>query len=90
MTRNPVYYVLNLCRTLQYVQESAISSKREGGEWAASIVPRAYRDVIAGSLAVYRGERAEMAIDEERLLSFASYMLGEIGRQTIKDEELSE
>ena len=91
IARNPVYYVLNLCRTLQYVRESAISSKREGGEWAAFRVPRNYRDLIAGSLAVYRGERRETAIDEELLLSFAAYMLREIGRHTtMNDEELSE
>lgn len=31
--RNPVYYILNLCRVLAFTEEGLVLSKEEGGEW---------------------------------------------------------
>jgi streptomycin 3"-adenylyltransferase len=75
---NPVYYVLNLCRVLNYLQEGAICSKKEGGEWAASKVSE-YRDVIHSALAAYSSD-ISFYPDKERLAHFAEFMLNEISK----------
>lgn len=78
ITENPVYYVLNLCRALFFLKEEIVSSKKEGGEWAATVVPMKYEDVIHDCLAAYQGKVDTIMQDDQRLLDFASYMLEEI------------
>lgn len=75
---NPEYYVLNLSRTLCYMKESVISSKREGGEWALNVVPDQYADVINQCLAKYNGEMEYIELNNQILFDFAHYMLDEI------------
>lgn len=48
------YFVLNLCRTLYYVEEEVIASKREGGEWALKHLPEAYSQIIQNALIAYK------------------------------------
>ena len=78
ITENPVYYVLNLCRALFFLKEEIVSSKKEGGEWAAEVVPMKYADVIHDCLAAYQGKVDTIKQDDEILLEFATYMLEEI------------
>ncbi|MBH5317655.1 DUF4111 domain-containing protein [Paenibacillus sp. GSMTC-2017] len=75
---NPDYYVLNLSRTLFYLRDSKIASKREGGEWAADELPIEYEDLICQCLAKYNGEVEEIEVEEVLLVNFATYMLTEI------------
>ncbi|MBO7748431.1 DUF4111 domain-containing protein [Paenibacillus sp. MWE-103] len=86
---NPVYHVLNLCRTLRYARESAIASKREGGEWALAIVPPAHRAIIERCLAAYAGNvgaDSGLGLSPEELASFAGAMLEAIEREAAAEE----
>ncbi|WP_454190123.1 aminoglycoside adenylyltransferase domain-containing protein [Paenibacillus sp. Marseille-Q7038] len=78
--KNPVYYVLNLCRALLFLKEEVVSSKREGGEWATQFVPKKYVVVIHNCLAAYQGKADVIQQDDPLLLEFASYMLEEIDK----------
>lgn len=51
--RDPVYFTLNLCRVLAYVQEGLILSKEQGGEWACSRYPQE-RVFVEAALETYR------------------------------------
>ncbi|WIV20329.1 DUF4111 domain-containing protein [Paenibacillus polygoni] len=78
ITENPVYFVLNLCRVLFFLKEEIVSSKKEGGEWAAEVVPMKYAAIIHDCLAAYQGKEDTFKQDDQLLLEFASYMLDEI------------
>ncbi|KIL48257.1 aminoglycoside adenylyltransferase domain-containing protein [Jeotgalibacillus soli] len=73
--KDPVYYVLNLCRILYYVQEGVISSKKEAGEWAVNLLPGAFHELVEECLLVYRGQPAPSAWNEASLIFFATSML---------------
>ncbi|BAD64502.1 adenylyltransferase [Shouchella clausii] len=75
---NPVYYVLNLARVLLYVRESAISSKKEAGEWALNELPNQYKYTIAQCLAKYENGLETLNLDEDMLLNYTEYMFKEI------------
>ena len=53
----PVYYVLNLCRMMAYVDEGAVLSKKEGGEWAMEHLPAAHQSLIQAALNAYQAGR---------------------------------
>eukprot|EP00826_Nyctotherus_ovalis_P016478 TRINITY_DN14769_c0_g1_i1.p1 TRINITY_DN14769_c0_g1~~TRINITY_DN14769_c0_g1_i1.p1 ORF type:complete len:264 (-),score=40.15 TRINITY_DN14769_c0_g1_i1:2-733(-) len=38
--KNPAYYILNTCRVLAYLETAAITSKKEGAEWALQALPK--------------------------------------------------
>ncbi|AOZ90834.1 aminoglycoside adenylyltransferase domain-containing protein [Paenibacillus crassostreae] len=75
---NPIYYVLNLCRALQYLHESTISSKKEGGEWALGILPKKYVDLVDKCLASYNNASISLELNNQFLLDFAEYMINNI------------
>ena len=50
--QDPVYHALNLCRTLAFVQDGLVLSKREGGEWGMTHLAE-YADVIVPVLNAY-------------------------------------
>ena len=70
---NPVYYVLNLCRVLAYLEDSKVLSKKQGGEWGIHKLPKEYRFLIERALACYGGSDI-MNVSEEILSTFAEYM----------------
>ncbi|MCP3773575.1 DUF4111 domain-containing protein [Paenibacillus sp. MZ04-78.2] len=76
----PEYYVLNLCRTLYYLKEGVVASKREGGEWGLKALPSAYVETVRLCLERYGGKADLLEPDKGLLSDFASYMLGEIRR----------
>lgn len=49
----PVYVILNLCRTLAYVEENKVLSKTEGGKWALNMLPHPCPGLIRKALNSY-------------------------------------
>ncbi|HWO78150.1 MAG TPA: aminoglycoside adenylyltransferase domain-containing protein [Bacillus sp. (in: firmicutes)] len=74
----PVYTILNLCRTLQYVREGKVLSKKEGGEWGLTHLPQKFVPIIRLALDVYRDKVKLFTYDDEQLLQFAEDLLAEI------------
>lgn len=71
---DPVYGVLNLCRTYWYLLEERLPSKLEAGLWARGYLPDPYRLTVARALESYsRNERGD-TIDPSELRQFLSYM----------------
>lgn len=50
---NPVYFTLNLCRTLAYLEENLVLSKKGGGEWALKHLPETHHRAIRNALKAY-------------------------------------
>lgn len=80
----PFYGVLNICRVLQLinVDNHAVHSKDEGGEWGLVNLPEKYRPIVQQSLDAYRSSTdvteeqrrtAGQLWDEESLLSIRDY-----------------
>ncbi len=78
IVENPTYYVLNLCRVLQYLQEKEIASKRESGIWALEVLPKERKDEVKKALAVYNRSNKENKFTKENLVGFAKYMMNKI------------
>lgn len=68
----PVYFTLNLCRVLAYLEEVRVLSKKQGGEWGAARLPR-YAGLINSALAAYTEGRE--FTEYGMLQDFADYML---------------
>ncbi|HPF16115.1 MAG TPA: DUF4111 domain-containing protein [Thermotogota bacterium] len=61
MSENPVYFTLNICRTLCYMKEGKILSKVEGGRWGLNNLPNKFHRIIQQSLKVYEcGEQNQL------------------------------
>src|SRR6056297_2136341 len=54
MNENPVYFILNICRTLCYLKEGKILSKIEGGHWGLNNLPVKFHRIIQKALKVYK------------------------------------
>lgn len=52
ISRDPTYYVLNLCRVLAYLTNGIVVSKQQGGEWGLLHFPE-YSELIASALDAY-------------------------------------
>lgn len=50
---NPVYVILNLCRTLAAQREGAVLSKAQGGAWGLENLPQEHHSVIRTALRAY-------------------------------------
>lgn len=73
---NPMYFVLNLCRVLAYLENDIVLSKMQGGEWGIENLPSKYSGLIGNAIEMYTGDGE---INEKDLLEeFATYMLGRI------------
>ena len=72
--QNPVYFILNACRIQAYLREERICSKDEGGRWAISILPEAFREMVAKALNIYRGQPPAGQFEENELEQFAAHM----------------
>lgn len=71
---NPVYAVLNCCRTYAYVRDGHIFSKDEGGRWALGVLPADLGDTVTAALAAYRSDVGSESLDPDALSAFAAYM----------------
>lgn len=76
--QSPVYYVLNLCRALFYVQEGVVASKQEGGIWAMQMVADHWKPLIQQALEHYQRNLTTPNWNQENLVYFATYMLKKI------------
>ncbi|MGO4109648.1 aminoglycoside adenylyltransferase domain-containing protein [Paenibacillus sp. YAF4_2] len=74
----PLYYSLNLCRVLLYLQEGTVSSKLEGGEWGLRTLPSKFHSVIHKCLEEYSGRENKLEFDNKQLVEFAEYMQNKI------------
>lgn len=76
--KNPVYVVLNLCRTLMYLETGIVGSKREGGRWAIAQPEHArWKELIELVLASYDTNN-DASIDSTAASAFAGHMLKRI------------
>ena len=75
---NPVYYILNMCRVLYYVEEGVVSSKKEAGEWSMNRLP-AFRSLVEKSLLLYEGKQ-QVEWDAAELKQFAKELQLHINR----------
>lgn len=55
---NPVYVILNLCRSAAFLRDGLCLSKEAGGEWGLESLSARYRGLILGALGSYRNVRA--------------------------------
>lgn len=70
----PVYIVLNLCRTTAFLKDGLILSKKQGGEWALQNVHAQYHALISGALESYASGN-DMCVRASEAQAFAGYML---------------
>jgi streptomycin 3"-adenylyltransferase len=75
---DPVYAILNCCRTLAYLREERLFSKEEGGRWACAELPRRYHGTVTAALQAYRSESTSSPSDPETLADFASFVRAEM------------
>lgn len=71
------YYVLNICRTLMYLNEGQIASKVEGGRWALKHLPTKHIAIIEAALNTY-SEGKQWNIGDEEVDDFLKDMFIEI------------
>lgn len=72
--QDPVYVILNLCRTAAYLADGTIRSKAEGGEWGVENLPE-FAPLIREALTSYKTEAAFRG-DGFDLVGFAKTMKG--------------
>ncbi len=70
----PVYVILNLCRTAAFLRNGLILSKKQGGEWALQNLPAQYHTLISNALQSY-GNINAMDVDTAEAKKFADHML---------------
>jgi predicted nucleotidyltransferase len=71
---NPVYTILNCCRTYAYLRGGHIFSKEEGGRWALGMLPAGIRDTVLSALAAYGSDRELPPFQPDALGVFATTM----------------
>lgn len=72
VNENLVYYVLNACRALAFLEKYELLSKQEGGEWGDSVFPGRIYLLVEGRI---DGVRRRLCGEECRL-SYAGVLVG--------------
>jgi len=75
---HPLYTILNLCRILVYLKNNETTSKKEGGEWALSNLPREFSPLISSALSCYTNTNVEEQPDTTGLSRFVEHVKREI------------
>lgn len=76
--RQPVYVVLNLCRTLAYLQTGLVLSKDAGGGWALrQQMEPAFHTLVRSALRAYRSD-GTLTVEEPIARRFAHRMITKI------------
>ncbi len=75
---DPVYAILNACRTAAYLKDALVLSKKEGGEWALRHFDESYLPVVRQALSAYASAKEFVAPDENARNAFALYARGQI------------
>ena len=73
ISHNPLYAVLNACRTCAFIQDGEVLSKKEGGEWALKTFPEAYHLLISKALDDYQTNNNTLEKDHQ-LSAFADFV----------------
>jgi streptomycin 3"-adenylyltransferase len=68
---NPLYGILNPCRTLYFLETGHFCSKDEAGDRARDWLPVTEQGVVQQALGIYRGDLPEIAFDRAALQRFA-------------------
>lgn len=76
ITEQPVYYILNLCRVLGYLESGQVISKAQGGLWGMRNLP-ADAEIIRAALDAYLGSAA-FHVAPDKCQTFAANMLRRI------------
>lgn len=84
VTADPDYVILNLCRTIRWLEHGEVHSKGSGGIAMLSELAEPARTVVAHMCALRRGEMIPMP-DAEELRLVARILLGRIQRQIEPD-----
>lgn len=73
---HPIYVILNLCRVLAYIEEGAVLSKAQGGQWGLAHLPMRYHGLIEEALDCYADDRSyPTEVHRDLLGAFATEML---------------
>lgn len=78
MENNPVYAILNACRTLAFVNGGLVLSKKEGGEWGLKNLDESYTQIIEQAMTSYDGINRFDFSDEKVLEQFTQEMVTKI------------
>lgn len=62
-SQQPVYYILNYCRALAFLEEGKLLSKAEGGVWGQGHLPTTYIPLLQAALDAYGGKALFGAAD---------------------------
>lgn len=78
--KNPVYTVLNTCRTIGWLQDGKIRSKDTGGIWALHHLPSELQPTVRQALEAYRSPNtnASSEFSAPELQAFAAYSLAQL------------
>lgn len=74
MNENPVYFILNISRTLCYLREGKILSKVEGGQWGLNNLPVKFHGMIQKALKVYKNGKQNKQFDPMVLQDFLNFV----------------
>lgn len=77
VTRDPVYVILNLCRTLGYLATGRVMSKAQGAQWAIDELPIDGARVASQALAAYT-EDAPITLSDSEMKRFCRDALNRI------------
>lgn len=72
--QKPMYFILNACRVLAYLNEKKIVSKDEGGVYGLAMFPTEFHPLLQQALDIYRGLQPMTPFDEDLLDRFALWM----------------
>jgi streptomycin 3"-adenylyltransferase len=74
---DPVYYILNLCRIMAFIQTRKVMSKKEGGEWYLTN-EKAFKKIVKQALKCYL-LNLKPDFNSDELREFAKYALQKLG-----------
>ncbi|NJO82759.1 MAG: DUF4111 domain-containing protein [Blastochloris sp.] len=76
----PIYAILNACRTLAYLDTGRIYSKDEGGQWALDNLPLSLRGLVQQAQTYYADETQTGQFALSTLVQFQEHMRQELQR----------
>lgn len=76
---SPVYRLLSPARIWAALATGGLHSKETGAVWALERLSPDLRPLLAAALARYRGETADVEIDDDRLGRYRAYVEAEVG-----------
>jgi predicted nucleotidyltransferase len=80
---DPIYAILNACRTLAFLQTRRVYSKEEGGRWALEQLPATLRPLVQTALIHYRDAGHTGAFPVALLDAFRDYAQRELKRTPV-------